>query len=101
MRLAPNCRKWLEQGKCLWCGNGLSYHRDGAHYKEHMRMYASGYYSTWSEKQQAIIDKHAEYVDTLAMQTRTQLIKIIKEGHYVSYLDRLQYGITEEDLEGH
>jgi len=65
MRLAPNSRKWLENGQCLWCGQGYLGHRDGDHWRKHHRLYAADYDSEWSEGQKEQIEKWANKLDGL------------------------------------
>ena len=62
MRMAPNSRKWLKNGQCLWCGESYMSHRDGDHYRRHHRLYASDYDSDWNEAQKEQIEKWANEI---------------------------------------
>ena len=99
MRLPPNSRKWLEKGRCLWCGEPYFLHKDGEHWKKHWLLYASSYDSTLSEKQQRLVDDYAKKTDEAHHRTREGLIETILDGKTVSRRVRTEYGITDREIE--
>ena len=65
MRLAPNSRKWLEKGQCLYCGQSWISHKNGQQYIDHWNWYANSYNTKLSENQKSKVLKYANKKDKL------------------------------------